>query len=67
MSDLSYEDRRRIQRYLSEADEDERESALRSRQSFFSWLWDVGLGYIVQKLIDLVWSAIKSIFGWDDD
>lgn len=64
MSDLSYEDRQRVERYLSQADDDEKESALSSRQSFFSWLWEVGLGYIVQKLLDLVWAAIRAIFGW---
>ncbi|MGC1376646.1 MAG: hypothetical protein WA821_10495 [Anaerolineales bacterium] len=63
-SELSMEDRRRVARYLSQADENEKESALSARQSFFSWLWGVGLGYIVQKLIDLVWTAIRALFGF---
>jgi hypothetical protein len=63
-SALSYDDIQRIKEYLSQASEDEKASALSSRQSFFSWLGQVGLGYNVQKITDLTWAAIKSIFGW---
>jgi hypothetical protein len=64
MSDFTDEDRRRIAQHLGQARQDEKDSALKSRESFFTWLWKVGLGYIVQKFLDLVWAAIKRLLGF---
>lgn len=58
---ISYEDRKRIERYLNEADRYEKDSALKSRNSFFSWLRSIGLGYIIAKLLDMAWAAIKAL------
>jgi hypothetical protein len=62
MGSLTSEEKRRIDKYLSEASSYEKESALESRQGFFSWLKKVGLGYIVAKFIDMAWAAIKAFF-----
>ena len=65
MSEITDDDRRQIERHLSQARQDEKESALESRESFFTWLRRVGLAYIVQKLFDLIWATIrKLLFGY---
>ena len=61
-SDLTGADKRRIIKYLSEADEYEKDSALRSKRSFFKWLTEVGFGHIVVKLFDLAWKVIRAVF-----
>lgn len=57
-------EKRQVLDMLDRSRAEERRSATSSQGGFFSWLKAVGLGYIISKLIDLVWSAIKRIFGF---
>ncbi len=61
VSDQEAEQVRRA--YLS-ASRAEQERMKESKQGFFSWLIEVGLDYIKEKLIDWAWEAIKRFFGF---
>lgn len=64
MSELTPEERRRIEQYLADEDSSRRQSALQSHQSFVEWLKSTTLGYLVWKLLDLTWTVIKRLFGF---
>lgn len=58
---LSPADKARLKQYLSDADDDEKNTALNSRNSFFDWLKKKGLKYIVDKFSDVSWDVIKAV------
>lgn len=64
MSEITDEDRRRVAMYYGAESRARQESATSSKQSFFSWLREVGLAYIVQKLLDIIWETIKRWLGF---
>jgi len=64
MAQLTDEEKRRILRYLDQADADESRSNVSSRRSFFRWLGDLGLGAIVTKIVSWAWGAIRTFFGF---
>ena len=61
---LSDYEKRQVMDMMGRSRAEERRSATSSQSGFFGWLRKVGLGYIVGKLVDLVWSAIKAFFGF---
>ena len=64
MATITQADKDKLMEYLSRAQEDEKNAALQSRNSFFKWLEDSGLIEILKKLVNLVWEAIKELLGW---
>lgn len=42
----------------------ERERATASKKGFFSWLKEIGFEYLIDKLIEWAWNAIKRLFGF---
>ena len=60
--ELTSEEKRQIQAILDKANAREKETASTSKNGFFSWLSGTSLGWLVSKLLDVAWSAIKSLF-----
>lgn len=61
---LTDEEQDEIRRILSRARARERQTATSSREGFFAWLKGTSLGWLVMKLLDWTWTAIKSLFGF---
>lgn len=64
MGELSEEEIGRVHQYLASQETLQREAALKSQESFFSWLRKMSLGHIIGKIVDWGILAIKKLFGW---
>lgn len=64
MYNLTPDDNYRVNYYLRREHAARQASAQQARRGFFSWLGDVGLGWIVTKLLDLGWMTIRAFFGF---
>lgn len=61
---LSEAEKSRVFNYLDSESGARRTSAISSRTGFFAWLKDVGLAYVVVKIAQWAWTAIKGLFGF---
>ena len=61
---LTDDEQNEIRRILSRAQAREKRTATSSREGFFSWLRSTSLGWLVMKLMDWTWTAIKGLFGF---
>jgi hypothetical protein len=62
MSYLTQDEMELIRGVLSRAEQRSKQTAQSSKNGFFGWLRNTSLGWIVGKIIDWTWAAIKSIF-----
>ena len=64
-SQVTAEDRLRVQQYLEAQSESEKRSALLYKKGFLVWLVEQGLIYLAHKVMELAWQAIKELLGLD--
>jgi hypothetical protein len=64
MSDLTSEEAAQIKAILNRAERRSQETATKSKNGFFSWLKNTSLGWLVSKLMNLAWEAIKRYIGF---
>jgi len=62
--ELTYEEQRQISDIIKRAEAREQRTITASKNGFIGWLRSTSLGYLVGKIIDLAWGAIRAIFGW---
>lgn len=60
--ELTREEQQQLQAIFNRAQQRERETASSSKNGFLSWLRRTPLGWLVNKLLDWAWIAIKSLF-----
>lgn len=50
---------RRLREYWAQEDGASKDSAKKSKQSYFYWLGEKGLGWVVHKIFDWAWETIQ--------
>lgn len=60
---LSEEEVSRVRYQLAREEYERRVAAEQNKPSFLRWLGGVGLGFIVTKILQWLWTAIKASFG----
>lgn len=55
---------RRVLDYIEQEERARQASVTASRTSFFAWMREQGLGYIVGKILDWAWIAVRRLFGF---
>lgn len=60
---LTEEEVARVRRQLEREDYYQRAAVKKNQSGFMRWLGDVGLTFIAQKIMGLLWSAVKALFG----
>lgn len=60
---LTEEEVARVRYQLAVEEYERRKAAELNKPSFLRWLGNVGLGFIVTKILQLLWSTIRKAFG----
>jgi hypothetical protein len=53
----------RVRYQLAREEYERRRAAEQNKPSFLRWLGGVGLGFVVTKILQWLWTAIKAAFG----
>jgi len=53
----------RVREQLAREEYNRRVAAEQNKPSFLRWLGNVGLGFVVTKILEWLWSAIRKAFG----
>jgi hypothetical protein len=60
---LSEDEVSRVRYQLAVEEYERRKAAEQNKPSFLRWLGGVGLGFIVTKILQMLWHAIRVAFG----
>jgi hypothetical protein len=60
---LSEDEVYRVRHHLAVEEYERKKAAEQNKPSFLRWLGGVGLGFIVTKILQWLWTTIKASFG----
>jgi hypothetical protein len=60
---LTEEEVSRVRYQIALEEYERRKAAEQNKPSFLRWLGGVGLGFIVTKILQMLWAAIRAAFG----
>jgi hypothetical protein len=60
---LTEEEVSRVRYQLALEEYERRKAAEQNKPSFLRWLGGIGLGFIVTKILQMLWAAIRAAFG----